>query len=339
MSFTLFREPDYPYEELVELATGQYRDTEELSNITAAIAEPGELLWLSEPAATVFHLRRRGRGKRTFWALDQEDALEAEAWIRKKLSETVLERLNRPGRCKIYALAPGIEEADLDVLEELDRIWLSGMRDTAEHWSQLAGVDGSAGVDFLIRDRMVAVKAELARLKALRSRHLEESYGCGEEGVARTAAALGCDLREAREALEAGEKYRKWILDGATHARETIPVHRPAAPTGLTDERAAMLMTAACDSESVVPGRAHPRPLPPELAPWYIYTEGLGHSIAVAVEGIYKPEGEPWDYMAVAPVSMVLRVEWTKQDQIIVARVPYRTDIGCVIFEDDDCEF
>ncbi|WP_030576694.1 hypothetical protein [Streptomyces anulatus] len=339
MSFTLFREPDYPYEELVDLATGQYRDTEELSAITAAIARPGECLWLSEPAATVFHLRRRGRGKRTFWALDQWDALEAEAWIRKKLSETVLERLNRPGRCRTYALAPGIEEGDLDALEELDRIWLSGMRGKPEWWFQLAGVDGPAGIDACIRDRMAVVKAELARLKALRARHLEGSYGDGEDAVACTAAALGCDLREAREALAAGEKYRKWIRDGAAHARKTIPVHRPAAPTGLSDDRAAMLMTAACDGESVVPDRAHPQPLPPELAPWYVYTEELGHCIAVAVAGMYKPEGDPWQYMTVAPVSMVLRVEWTRQDLIIVAPVPYRTDIGCVIFDDAECEF
>jgi hypothetical protein len=95
-------------------------------------------------------------------------------------------------------------------------------------------------------------------------------------------------------------------------------------------------MTAVCDTETVLPGRPYPQPLPPGLAPWHVHIEGLGHSIAVAVDGVYQPDGDPWQYMTLAPVRIGT---WVMRDELVLAEVPCHEAIGAVIFDDDDLEF
>ena len=46
-------------------------------------------------------------------------------------------------------------------------------------------------------------------------------------------------------------------------------------------------------------------------------------------------DGDPWEYMTVAPVRMVLTDSWTVQDPIVVAAVPYNTGIGAVEWIDE----
>ncbi|XVQ15183.1 hypothetical protein ACQP1W_22430 [Spirillospora sp. CA-255316] len=138
--------------------------------------------------------------------------------------------------------------------------------------------------------------------------------------------------------MGAGDRYMAWVRAGAAHSQKTIPVHRPSVPTGLPPIRAAELMTAACSTESVVPDRAYHSSLPPELAPWYVYIEVLGHCIAVAVDGVYESNGDPWEYMTVAPVRMVRKAGWTVQDGIVVSPVPFDTGIGAVEWVEEDVE-
>jgi hypothetical protein len=322
---TVFREPDHTYEDLVRLVTDDYADVEDLPALTAAVGGPGERLWLAEPHGRVYRVWRKGKAAR--WAMDEESALEAEKWIGERLAGTVLARLTEPGLASEYALDPTQAEADLAALEEFDRVWLSGRRPFAD----------AVATDRVIRTRMARVKAELARLEALRARHLTDAYGGQEDAADRVATALGCDRTEAREVLAAGDRYRAWVRRGAADARATIPVHRPAGPTGLPDADAARLMTAACQGENVLPGHSYPRPLPPELAPWYAYIEDSGHCVAVAIDGVHTPDGDPWEYMIVAPVKLVLRSPWSVRDHVVVARIPYdeRTGIDC---DDSDWE-
>jgi len=325
---TIFREPDHSYEDLVEMPEVMSEDIEELPALTAAIARPGERLWQHESNALVYRLWRKGRGKRTYWALDEENFIKAHERLSKELADTVLARLRRPGRCEEYAIVPGSEDNDLAAVEELDRIWLTGIRGLT---STPVDVDGA------IRLRMRDIRAELARLKALRARNLQESYG--EDATAHVAAALECSHADAHSVLGARERYERWIRAGAAHARDTIPVHRPPGSTGLPDDQAVRLMTAACWTETVLYDRMYPQPLPSDLAPWYVYIEARGHCIAVAVEGVYRPEGDPWEYMTIAPVKLVLAVGWAMQDSLVVSPVPYDMIIGAVLWDDGDNEF
>ncbi|WP_028479071.1 hypothetical protein [Nocardia sp. CNY236] len=50
-----------------------------------------------------------------------------------------------------------------------------------------------------------------------------------------------------------------------------------------------------------LPGRRYPRPLSPELEPWYLYTADGGHSILVVLDGL--GDGDE----VAAPVKAVLR--------------------------------
>lgn len=81
--------------------------------------------------------------------------------------------------------------------------------------------------------------------------------------------------------------------------------------------------------------QTYPRPLPAELAAWYVYIENLGHCIAVAVDGWYKLDGDPLEYMALAPVRVLQEAETKIQDGVIVARVPATRGYGVVVEWDD----
>lgn len=331
-----FREPYYSYDELVEVVTLNYR-VEDLPALEEAAGEPRERLWLIESAGEVYRVWLKGRGLRARWTMDCEHALETEVRVNQKLIGTVLARLNNPEGSRDYALEPDRAEKDLAVLEELERVWLSGARNAAFPLAVLPGMRANPlRAEELICDRISRIEAELARAKALRVRNLTEAYG---NDAKRVAVELGVELGEARDILAAREEYHSRVWTGAAYARNTIPVRKPAGPTGLPDDLATRLMTAACDTETVLADEAYPEPLPPDLAPWYVYIENLGHCIAVAVDGVYKPDGDPWEYMTVAPVRMVRDMGWKMQDGLVLAPVPYIIGIGAVECDDADLEF
>jgi hypothetical protein len=325
------REPHYSYEALVQVVTLNYQ-VEDLPALEAAACEPGERLWLAESDGRVYRVWLKGRGTRARWRMDCEHALVTEERVSGKLAGTVLARLQRPGSSREYALEPGLAETDLATLDELERVWLSGAR----HGGFLEPRSIPLRGEGLVRGRIKDIEADLGRAKALRARNLLET--CGDD-AGQVAAEFGIEVGAARDALAVREKYHAWIRAGAAASRETFPVRKPAGPTGLPDDLATRLMTAACETETVLPGKAYPEPLPAGLAPWHVYIEAIGHCVAVAVDGVYQPDGDPWEYMAVAPVSMVRREGWTMRDGLILAAVPYNMDIGAVECEESDYEF
>ena len=326
------REPYRSYEELVEFVTDNYR-VEGLPALEAAACEPGERLWLGEETGEVYRVCRKGKGSRARWRVDFEHALVTESWVSRKLESSVLARLQAPRHSREYALDPGLADKDLAVLEELERVWLAGGR----HAGFLEPRDVPLRGEYLIGSRIKDIEADLARAKALRARNLIETFG-NDPGY--VAAELGIEPAVAREALAVREKYHAWIRAGAAASRQRFPVRKPEGPTGLPDDLATRLMTAACETETVLPGRPYPQPLPPDLAPWHVYIKELGHCIAVAVDGVYEPDGDPWEYMTVAPVRMILGYnDWTMRDGRVLAEVPYNTVIGAVDCADGDLEF
>ncbi|MFF4255366.1 hypothetical protein ACFY1L_29585 [Streptomyces sp. NPDC001663] len=327
---TIHREPRFQYDDLVDLVEGQLRVVE-LTAINSEIGGPGERLWMTEPGlgvSDVYRLWRKGKGNHMYWAVDRDDPWDAMRWLREALAD-VLDRLTRPGSTKEYALEAGREERDLAVLAELEAVWLSGLSPLSEAFGPRA-----AELE-LNRELLIPARAELARATALRSRMLQEQFGTGPEGAERAASELGWELDKARKALAARDDYQRWVREGAAHARATIPVHRPPGETGLPDVLAATLMTAACQSERVVPGRPSPIPLPDELAPWYVFVENLGACVAIAVEDAYAPDAGPWDYMDVAPVAMVIEAGWTVRDGVIFSPVPYDGYYECIDYDEE----
>ncbi|MDX2937818.1 hypothetical protein [Streptomyces ipomoeae] len=326
---TVYRAPHYEYEDLVNLVEGHR--VVELTAMNAEIGGPGERLWMIEPGLgvpDVYRLRRNDEGEDTCWAVDREYTWDAMAWLREALAD-VLDRLTRPGSAKQYALEPGREERDLAVLAELEAVWLSGL-------SLLSEAFGFSAAEWKLRHELfIPAQAELARVKALRSRMLQEEFGTGPDAAEHAASELGWEVGEARKALGARDDYPRWVREGAAHARATIPVHRPPGDTGLPDVPAATLMTAACRYEDTVPGRPSPIPLPEELAPWYVFLRSLGACVAIEVEGVYPPGGSPWDYMHVAPVAMVLQAGWTVRDGVIVSPVPYDGHHECIYYDEE----
>ncbi|MEU7099216.1 hypothetical protein AB0A66_12940 [Streptomyces longwoodensis] len=316
---TIHREPRFTYDELLDLVEGQLRVVE-LTAINAEIGGPGERLWLTEPGAgaDVYRLWRkdRGRGRGTYWAVDKDRSWEALVWLREGLTD-VLERLTRPGSATRYALEEGREERDLAVLTELETIWLSGV-------SPLGEAYGPRGADVAVNHfLLIPAQAELARATAVRSRVLREHFGTGPQAAQRVASEMGWEPAKAHKTLAAWDEYRRWVREGAAHARATVPVHRPAGDTGLPDVLAATLMTAACGGETIVPGRPSPIALPDALACWYVFSRDLGACVAVADEATYAPGADPGEYMHLVPVAMVLDIGWTVRDGLIVSLLPH----------------
>jgi hypothetical protein len=331
---TDLREPYFSYEELVEMVTDGYR-VDDLPALEAAACDPGEQLWLAERGDEVYRVWRRGKGDRARWRLDFEPALETEARLSRKLEGSVLARLRAAHSCREYALNPGLAEDDLEVLHELERVWLAGARNPR----YLPPDDKPLHALRLIQDRIEGLEGELARATALLGLVLTAGWGGDPEDDPGDDAAVSLvEAGQERDALADRVEYHKWVRSGGAASREKFPVRTPAGPTGLPDDVAARLMTAACETETVLPGRPYPRALPPGLAPWHVYIEGLGHSIAVAVEGVYEPGGDPWQYMTVAPVPMVLSGNWVMRDGLVLADVPYHKVIGAVLFDDADLE-
>jgi hypothetical protein len=66
-------------------------------------------------------LWRKRRGKRSYWAVDEEFALDAAVRISKDVAETVLARLHRAGQSREYALVPAFWAASVRQLHNPTR--------------------------------------------------------------------------------------------------------------------------------------------------------------------------------------------------------------------------
>lgn len=89
----------------------------------------------------------------------------------------------------------------------------------------------------------------------------------------------------------------------------------------------------------VLPGRSYPEPLPGELAPYYCYTRDGGHSILVVIENEYKPGDEPEGYIVAAPVKTVLKYGYEVRDGRVWSQIPYDSDDGLLVDEDEEVEY
>lgn len=84
---------------------------------------------------------------------------------------------------------------------------------------------------------------------------------------------------------------------------------------------------------SLVPGRSYHTPLPDEVALWYCYISGEGHSILVTLAA----DGHPVeDNLVPAPVKAVLRAGWQIIDGYVVTDLPY--DWGGLVTDPSDIE-
>lgn len=92
-----------------------------------------------------------------------------------------------------------------------------------------------------------------------------------------------------------------------------------------------------------VAGKSYPGPLPEELAPWYCYTVDGGHCIAIVSEDhAAVARGGPADHLVPAPVKAVLRSGYRVipgEPGLVVAKLPYSSEVGLLGVRDDDHEF
>ena len=89
----------------------------------------------------------------------------------------------------------------------------------------------------------------------------------------------------------------------------------------------------------VLPGRSYPEPLPDDLAPFYCYTRDGGHSILVVLESEYKEGDSPEGYIVAAPVKTVLRYGYHVRDGLVWSKIPYNSDDGLLVDEDEEVEY
>jgi len=142
------------------------------------------------------------------------------------------------------------------------------------------------------------------------------------------------------------QEFPATIAPGDTSAGRTSRgiIPRAATPTPGPDPNPDMevpIVTDRVDPATViadtcgaymVPGRRYPRPLPPELEPWYLYIADGGHSVLIAVDG--TPGSE-----VPAPVKAVLRAGWTLTPAGYVhCELPYDPKLG-LITDPDDVEY
>ena len=85
----------------------------------------------------------------------------------------------------------------------------------------------------------------------------------------------------------------------------------------------------------VLPGRTYPLPLPRELEPYYCYTRDGGHSILVVIETEYQEGEDPVRFIIPAPVRTVLRAGFRIRDGLAWAGIPYDSENGIAVDEQD----
>jgi hypothetical protein len=72
-----------------------------------------------------------------------------------------------------------------------------------------------------------------------------------------------------------------------------------------------------------VPSRAYHQPLPPDLAPWHVYTALGGHQLMIRPAGIRFPAHDPAAFLVLVPVRTVLRAGWRTDSGVVVCDVPF----------------
>jgi len=85
----------------------------------------------------------------------------------------------------------------------------------------------------------------------------------------------------------------------------------------------------------ILPGRTYPHPLPGELDPYYCYTRDGGHSILVVIETEYQEGEDPVRFIIPAPVRTVLRAGFRVQDGFVWTGIPYDSENGISVEEED----
>lgn len=93
--------------------------------------------------------------------------------------------------------------------------------------------------------------------------------------------------------------------------------------TGQDGQRAVPEDLVADNVPGVVPGRDYHHALPPDLAPWYVYTVSGGHQLMIHPAGIRAPDWDPVAFLVLVPVRTVLRAGWRAEDGVIVSAVPF----------------
>jgi hypothetical protein len=94
----------------------------------------------------------------------------------------------------------------------------------------------------------------------------------------------------------------------------------------------------------VIPDQAYPHPLPPDLAPWYVYLPDSGHSILCFLDGFYDPVSlgtdDAWQQMCPVPVRTVLR-GWRMLESwpIALSGFSYDSARGLLLTDPADEEF
>jgi hypothetical protein len=91
---------------------------------------------------------------------------------------------------------------------------------------------------------------------------------------------------------------------------------------------------------NAVPNKRYPRPLPEELARWYVYSPDCGHSIVV-IPTSELPTGDPApvDFMencVPVPVRTVQRLGYTSVGGFLVCPVEYDSVLGALPGRDDE---
>lgn len=164
-------------------------DARPLPAITACLDADYHELWLHEPTATVYHAECDDNGN---WTLTTEPAEDAADWIRDPL-----------GPC-LDAVADGsASESDREAVDELGDIELAALRAGALKRAARSPIGAdrepdqrqlAVTVDELLRGRIEGLRAELARVRRLRARHIQDSWETHRRGGAAEAARdLGVD--------------------------------------------------------------------------------------------------------------------------------------------------
>jgi len=180
---------------------------------------------------------------------------------------------------------------------------------------------GDAGNSLALQ--IVLADASTGLVKALRLLAWEPGFAQAVRDTLRRQLASPRDDTAAARKLD--ELYQH---DSAALADQAAARHTgggPARPASPAPKAALGRYVAA-----IIPGKSYPEPLPPDLAPWYVYTQDGGHQIAIALASFYRPGASPADFVVPAPVRAVLRQGWTVRDGWVVCDLPYDTDMGLI---------
>ncbi|WP_326763473.1 hypothetical protein OG978_01720 [Streptomyces sp. NBC_01591] len=202
------------YEPLAAIVADRAPHARLLNEITAHAGDDHHSVWLDESDQAVWHARSEpGKDE---WTLDHKPAAEAVDWITETLT-LVLDRVASPEQAEIYEIHPGLEEDDLDALDELESVRLTALQ---------ARSTDPAVIDSMIRGQMDQPREEIRLLAWLRAGNLKQAFGT-ERGAAAAAGARNITPESARRSLAAAAEFDARVHDGAKQARLTAGGGQP----------------------------------------------------------------------------------------------------------------